>query len=1019
MSTLLPPYLQDFTCYLLRVQFAAQKEVEIKGPWTHLPSYALGDALMNSEKYSGLYDTLFKPKQGKFKNIPSRMIIRADGVRRFKFLPKEILNIYVTIVSNNRQEVDDFIHFLQEWSRFHFFKAHSFRFHSAYVLSPLSNEFEPAGQSDLLPLHHAFFNAHLIRWKHALEIRFLTPTSYSKDQLLTEEVSYTELIKRIRNRVYNLYYSFLAPDDNIEENIHVQTEADKATTLLNAISFPVQMILKNNKYNLSGLKGYICYAADYDYEEDFLLTLAHYIHVGNNTIRGNGQIAGLAREHDFFQKFLDQAAREGIDREVREQIQNHAYIPQPYRSVKIPKSDGDYRELEIPAEEDILLQKIMATILYPAIDRKLSYQNFAYRKGKGTLAAVHQVRKWISSFADTHFVIRCDVDNFFDSIPIDAMLKKLYATVPDAAVCHLIDLWIQSGKVNRLNEYEENTTGVPQGSAVSPLLANLYLSEFDRVIEQKITPHFIRYADDILLLVPKEEKIIRILQMLTDYLEANFKLKLNQEFYAGSLKDGFDFLGITFGCDGRLSISNDKKNRIDDKIKRALWLSAKENDFSELEKTVQGLKNYYGKLLSAEDKTAIDDIIVEVYRTYLQRKNSSAAIADTALQLSKVGFVTAKYADLRWWKQVKPAKQKRMQKPQNAEESLKIQKRRHLQEQAEVCELVVTLPGCFIGISKNKIQVKSEGKIIASKPINYIRQISILSEGVSLSSYVTKHCAKRNIQISYYDSHGEVYASVHSPAGILPVNMQAQLNLSDEQKKRFIIELVRNKIQNQQKLLKYYTKYLRKKNPQQSDSLHACIEEMEAKMADLPQEVSYESLREKVFLWEAQCALIYWRGIRTLLADTRYPFEQREHQHASSIVNQMLNYGYALLESKVTRAIHTWRISPQISYLHAMNGSTPTLCFDLMEQYRTFVVDRSVIAIITKGEKMEQEKNSNLLTLETRKKLIGKINERWFAVETYKGKEMLLSELMHKLMEHFLAYCKGEEKKPRFYKPKW
>ena len=133
----------------------------------------------------------------------------------------------------------------------------------------------------------------------------------------------------------------------------------------------------------------------------------------------------------------------------------------------------------------------------------------------------------------------------------------------------------------------------------------------------------------------------------------------------------------------------------------------------------------------------------------------------------------------------------------------------------------------------------------------------------------------------------------------------------------------------------------------------------------------------------------------------------------------MLNYGYALLESKVTRAIHTWRISPQISYLHAMNGSTPTLCFDLMEQYRTFIVDRSVIAIITKGEKIEQEKNSSLLTLETRKKLIGKINERWFAVETYKGKEILLSELMHKLMEHFLAYCKGEAKKPRFYKPKW
>lgn len=1017
MDKPLPAYLKNFTCYLLRVQFSAQKEVEIKESWLHLPSYALGDALMNSKNYRHLYDTLFKPTKGRFKNVPSRIIVRTDGARRSRFSKNEILNLYVTIVSNNKQEVIDFINFLPEWSHFHFFKNYSFRFHSSYLLNPVSNEFEYSKESTIEPLDYNFFNKRLAKWKDAVEIRFLTPTSYIKDQLLTDDVSYDELIKRIQNRVLNLYYSFLAPTEEIDEKFDSDTET-KSVTLLNGVSFPSQMIIKKKKYNISGLKGFVCYSAPYSYGADYLLTLAYYIHVGNNTVRGNGQIEAIACKNSLFAKYVDELRNDVVAEDLIETIKNHTYIPSTYRSIKIPKSDGTHRELEIPTAEDIQLQKAMATVLYPVIDKNMSYQNFAYRKGKGALSAVEQVRKWIKSYSETHFVIRCDIDDFFDTISVPLLLKKLYSAGQDAAVCHLVALWISSGKVNTKNQYEENRNGIPQGSAVSPLLANLYLAEFDRFIENKITKHFIRYADDILLLVPKEEKTIRVLQMLTDYLEANLKLNLNQEFYAGSLKDGFSFLGIEFECNGKLSISNDKKNRIDDKIKRALWL-ADDNDFSDLEKTVQGLKNYYGKLLTNEDKHDIDDIIVEVYRVCLQKEKNLDTIAERVVLFSKIGFVTDKYADGKWGKQIKPKKQQKSPKPGSVSESLKIQKRKHLQAQSEECELVVTHPGSFIGISKNNIQVKNGGKTVASKPINTIRQISILSQGVTVSSYVTKHCAKKEIQIAYFDSHGEIYAALNNPSNILPENMQAQLLLSDEKKSLFVTELVKNKTQNQLKLLKYCVKYHRKKSSSVCDTLQSCIHDMNEMYKDFPREDSYESLCEKLFLWEARFALIYWRGVRAMLSETKYPFSEREYKNAEGIVNQMLNYGYALLESKVMRTIYTWQLSPNIGYLHATDGKAAVLCFDLMEQYRPFVVDRSVIAIITKGEKIAQEESSGLLTLDTRKKLISKINERWFAVERYKGKEILLSELMHKLMEQFLAFCKGEESKPKFYTPKW
>ena len=118
--------------------------------------------------------------------------------------------------------------------------------------------------------------------------------------------------------------------------------------------------------------------------------------------------------------------------------------------------------------------------------------------------------------------------------------------------------------------------------------------------------------------------------------------------------------------------------------------------------------------------------------------------------------------------------------------------------------------------------------------------------------------------------------------------MEAQMLLSDEKKSLFVAELVKNKTQNQLKLLKYYAKYHRKKKSSISDVLENCINDMNIKYENFPCEESYEQLCKKLFLWEAQFALIYWRGVRALLSETEYPFAEREYQNATGIVNQML-----------------------------------------------------------------------------------------------------------------------------------
>ena len=156
--------------------------------------------------------------------------------------------------------------------------------------------------------------------------------------------------------------------------------------------------------------------------------------------------------------------------------------------------------------------------------------------------------------------------------------------------------------------------------------------------------------------------------------------------------------------------------------------------------------------------------------------------------------------------------------------------------------------------------------------------------------------------------------------------------------------------------------------------------------------------------------------LRELMSDDEVGFERREHQGATDLVNSMLNYGYSILYHRVWQALLAARLNPFNSLIHARQDGKPTLVYDMVEIFRSQVVDRIVISLIQKGQELEVR--NGLLTETTRKLLVKSVMERLSRYERYKGEEMKMENIVVRQAKLLAKAFEGTEKfKP--YVAKW
>jgi len=303
-------------------------------------------------------------------------------------------------------------------------------------------------------------------------------------------------------------------------------------------------------------------------------------------------------------------------------MSSRCYFPPPVKLVEIPKKDGGVRPLGVPTVADRIAQTVVAVELEKTAEPVFHPDSYGYRPRRSALDAVEVCRKrcWKSDW-----VVDLDVKAFFDSVDHRLAMKAVaHHTSPDQKwVLLYVQRWLSAPLQRPDGTLVGRDRGTPQGSAISPLLANLYLHyALDAWMGRKFPDiRFERYADDAVVHCDSEVQARQVRDAIAARMvECGLQLhpdKTRIVYCKDSNRNGsyeheqFDFLGYTFrprrvkSRAGALfvsfapAVSNDAAKRMRREVKRwrlHLWVTKTLRDLARVvNPTVRGWINYYGR----------------------------------------------------------------------------------------------------------------------------------------------------------------------------------------------------------------------------------------------------------------------------------------------------------------------------------------------------------------------------------------------------------------------------------------
>lgn len=232
-------------------------------------------------------------------------------------------------------------------------------------------------------------------------------------------------------------------------------------------------------------------------------------------------------------------------RELVADIWYGRYKPSPVRRKEISKADGGVRKLGIPTVVDRMVQQAVAQVLQPMYEEDFYEGSYGYRVGRSAQQAMESVKKYAES--GYKYVAEVDLSKYFDTLNHDLLLEILRRKIKDKKVIDLIKKFLKSGVMDN-GVIVKTEEGSPQGGPLSPLLANIYLNEFDQEMARRGV-NIVRYADDIIVEAKSRRAAERLLESSRKYLEGKLKLKLNMEKskVVSVYSSEFKFLGFTLG----------------------------------------------------------------------------------------------------------------------------------------------------------------------------------------------------------------------------------------------------------------------------------------------------------------------------------------------------------------------------------------------------------------------------------------------------------------------------------------
>lgn len=613
---------------------------------------------------------------------------------------------------------------------------------------------------------------------------------------------------------------------------------------------------------------------------------------------------------------------------LRHEVLGARYRPAPLKRLWLPREGKLPRPIGIPVVRDRLLQTAVALTLTPILEGEFEDCSYAYRKGRSVRMAVERIG--LLQRQGYHWVVEADIERFFDRIPHARVLDELREIAPDDALLALIAQWL-TAPVQDGDRLSKTTLGVPQGSPISPLLANLYLDHLDEALLDEGYA-LVRYADDFIVLAKSRERAEAAVELSDDVLR-DLELRLNPlKTRVVNFDTGFRFLGWHFvrslavpaprAGDARLAATSAENVRNAQAVPQATPPTPEAP--IPASPASGALAEAFGEALA--DNPAWRPLVADS-----KQPNATESTQSIQGDATPDGHVpqmrdTALDTPSQDW-------------PQADTQAPALDEADALPPSSLQRTLYLVDPAVQLATENRHLLVKRDDHVVLDLPAVNVDQVILLGP-IPVTSAALRCCLAHDIPIAHLTRTGKFLGRTEPPGGQAIHLLAAQFahHASNALDLPLARACVQGKLHNNALLL---ARYARHRPEAQRALAHPAIQSLK----DFHHRCGHADSLEAARGFEGAGAVAYFAVWRAWLAP-EWTFGRREARTGADPVNALLDFGYTLLYQSVAGLIRARGLNPWLGHLHRPSPGHMALASDLMEEFRAVVVDAVVFNLL-------------------------------------------------------------------------
>jgi CRISPR-associated protein Cas1 len=666
----------------------------------------------------------------------------------------------------------------------------------------------------------------------------------------------------------------------------------------------------------------------------------------------------------------DLAARMGQELPALQgEVLTGRYRPLPLLRLWLPRPGKPPRPIGVPCVRDRVLQTAAAQALMPLLEGEFEECSYAYRQGRSVRMAVERIG--LLQRQGYQWVVEADITQFFDRIPHARLLAQLQLLCGDAELVALVERWLATpvwdagergpwpGLTGAAPELPPNRLGVPQGSPLSPALANLYLDHLDEALLD--ADHaLVRYADDFVVLARSRQRAEDAVALSEEVLH-DLALELNPlKTRVVNFEQGFKFLGWHFvrslalparkvveAARAELGMGMGLTRSAAAVAVPAAALPAEQAEEADSDGLVGEMATAWAEALAAQpgwqapaSNPAAQPTGAEVesddpgpdtqtlpdpgIAATLDRLDAAPASEDTDRPRLDLG--------------PDPSLDTEPDPDPDSEDARAPAPLPSLQR-----TLYLVDPAASLHTENRRLLVRREQELLLELPAVNVDLVMLMGRN-TVTTAALVCCMQQGIPVVLTSRMGRFYGRMEPPGGDAVRLQQAQFAAQADAALNLALarHFVHGKLANAARTLAAYARHRRAQAG--AGAVQAALLQLRDLRGRLKTAPDLDTLRGL----EGAGASAYFGAWRHWLAPT-WTFGAREQQAGRDPINALLDLGYTLLYHAVAGLIQARGLTPWLGHLHAVKPGHMALASDLMEEFRAVVVDPVLLHLCLNG----------------------------------------------------------------------